>query len=79
MYSKKKLIKSRPQWLKTVLKYSRTFVLLLQQTTNQITPLASTLEKPDSFTASIYARIARISTIARIAKTTRIFTIARII
>ena len=60
------LIESRPQRLKTVHKYSRTLISLLQRTTNQDTPLASTLKKPESFTASTYARITRISTIARI-------------
>ena len=39
------LIESHPQRLKTVHKYSRTFISLLQRTTNQITPLASTLKK----------------------------------
>ena len=69
------LIESHPQRQKTVHKYSRTLISLLQRTTNQITPLASMLEKPESFTASTYARITRISTIARI---TRISAIARI-
>ena len=55
-----------------------TLISLLQQPTNQITPLASTLEKPESFTASTYARIARISTITRSARISAIATIARI-
>ena len=46
MYSKNTqlLIESRPQRLKTVHKYSRTLISQLQPTTNQITPLAFTLE-----------------------------------
>ena len=54
MYSKNnlQLIESRPQRLKTVYKYLRTLISLLQRTTNQITPLASSLEKPESLTAS---------------------------
>ena len=68
MYSKNTLylIESRLQRLKTVHKYLRTLISLLQRTTNQITPLASTLEKSESFTASTYARIARISRITRL-------------
>ena len=51
------LIESRPQRIKIVHKYSQTLLSALQRTTNQITPLASTLEKPESFTASTNARI----------------------
>ena len=77
MYYKNTLhsIESRPQRLQTVHKYSRTLISLLQQTTYQIAALASTLEKPELFTASTNARTAKISRIARI---TRISTIARI-
>ena len=55
MHSKDTLhkIESPPQKLKTVHKYPRTLISLQQRTTNQITPLASTLEKPESFTARI--------------------------
>ena len=60
MYSKNTLllIELRPQRLKTIHKYSRTLISLFQRTTNQITPLASTLEKPELFIASTYAKIA---------------------
>ena len=47
MYSKNTLhlIESRPQRLKTVRKYPRTLMSLLQRTTNQTTLLASMLEE----------------------------------
>ena len=72
MYSKNNLhlIESiSPQKLKTIHKYSGMLISLLQRTTNQLTRIASTLEKPESFTARTYAKITysnRISTIARI-------------
>ena len=46
MYSKNTLALDRvtPSQVKTERKYSRTLISLLQQTTNQITPLAFTLE-----------------------------------
>ena len=72
-------MESHPQRLKIVHKYPQTSISLLQQTTNQITPPASMLEKPESFTASTYARITRISTIARIITIARTARIARII
>ena len=55
MYSKNTLhvIESRLQRLKTVHKYPRTLILLLQQTTNQFTSLASTIEKPESFAPTL--------------------------
>ena len=70
MYSKNilHLIESRPQKLKTVHKYPQTLISLLQRTTNQIISLASTLEKPESFTASTHARITSIVTITRISR-----------
>ena len=67
------LIESRLQRLKTVHEYLRLLILLLQRTTNQITPLASTLQKPELFTASTNARTAKIS---RITRTDRTITIA---
>ena len=78
MYSKNTLhlIESRLQKLKAVHKYSRTLISLLQRTTNQITQLATTLEKLESFTASTCARISRISTIASITTIARITAIA---
>ena len=81
MHSKntQRLIESRPQWLKTVHKYSRTLILLFQPTTNLITPQASTLEKPELFTASTNATNARISRIFRITRIDGIVRIARMI
>ena len=63
MYSKKYPVLNRvtPSMLKTFHKYSQTLILLLQRTTNQITPLAFTRIQIESFTAGIYGRIARIS------------------
>ena len=51
MYSKNtlRLIKSPPQKLKTVHKCPRTLMSLLQRTTNQITPLAFTLETHQNY------------------------------
>ena len=66
------LIESRPQRLKTVHKYSRTSISLLQRTTNQIIPLAFTLEKPELLTASTNARTAKFFRIARITRIARI-------
>ena len=51
---------------KTVHKYSRTLIPLIQPTTNQITPLAFMPEKPESFTASTYARSDKIFGISKI-------------
>ena len=66
MYSKSTLhlIESRPQRLNTVHKCPAS---LLQRSTNQITPLASTLEKSELFTASINARTVKITRITTIA------------
>ena len=44
MYSKKYLIESDPQRRKPHTQISQTLTLLLQPTTNQITPLTFTLE-----------------------------------
>ena len=54
-------------------------ISLFQRTTNQIIPPASTPEKPESFTACTYARIAYSDRIFTIARITRISTFARII
>ena len=84
MYSKNTLhlIESRPQRLKTVHKYSRTLISLLQQTSIKLRCQLLSYKTPKLFTASTYARkttFARIATDARITTDTRIPTIARII
>ena len=56
MHSKntQRLIESRPQRLKTAHKYPRSLITLLQQTTNQIIPLAFTLETHQNHSPLLY-------------------------